>query len=318
MLEHNPTRTKTITENWFRDINRRWKKFTSATTKELNDQNKSSLATNAEFKFELDASQIRTYMVFFQSMIDELLLGSVEPPNWQAEYQLQSYTRGLERARASLISQGADLVPTAAESFAAQGLTSFTATSTLGLSASLGPIHQDALEFLYIRSFNSMKKWTDAMTIETRGILFDAVAQGKGIREVTDEIVDRIDVSRSRAQLIARTETIQAYQRGSINEVIRAGGELDETLNVRWISALAPGRTRELHWQWHGDIITTEEANRRIGVSPWNCLCAIVPVIETPSLAKKNEKFAEEKKRFNGIETNSRQIRVNSIMHRLS
>lgn len=317
MIEHNPTRTKTIEENWQRDINRRWRKFKSSVVKELNAKNKSTIETNAEYKFNLDASQVRTYMTFYQDMINSLLLGTVEAPNWQAEYQLQSYMRGVDRARASLIAQGASLTPTAAESFAAQGLTPFTAVPSLGALPSLAPIHADSLEFLFSRSYDSLKKWTDAMTIETRSILFDAVAQGKGIREVTDEMVARIDVSRSRAQLIARTETIQAYQRGSINEVTRAGEELGEALNVRWVSALAPGRTRELHWRWHGDIITTEEANRRISVSPWNCLCAIVPVIETPSLAKKNEKFKNEKAAFVKMNDNKRQIKINAIMHRL-
>lgn len=316
-IEANPTRTRTIENNWMRDINRRWKKFTADSMAQLNQVNKSNIETNATTPFALDASQIRTYMAFYQDMIDSLLLGTVEAPNWQAEYQLQSYTRGVERARSSLISQGASLTPTAAETFAAQGLTPFTAVPSLGALPSLAPIHADSLEFLFSRSYDSLKKWTDAMTIETRGILFDAVAQGKGIREVTEELTARIDVSKVRAERIARTEIVQASQRSSINEVMRANEELDETLMVRWISALAPGRTRELHWRWHGDIITVEEANRRITVSPWNCLCAIVPVIETPSLAKKNEKFKKQKEEFKGMSDNKRQLKVNAIMHRL-
>ena len=302
-IEANPTRTRTIENKWLRDINRRWKKFTTDSMAQLVNINKSNLEVNQETPFTLDASQIRVYMAFYQDMIDSLLLGTTDAPNWQAEYQLQSYMRGVERARGSLISQGADLIPTAAETFAAQGLAPFTAIPTLGAMPTLAPIHSDSLEFLFSRSYDSLKKWTDAMTIETREILVSAGREGKGIREVTKDITDRISVSKSRAERIARTEINQAYSVAQINEVNRASEELDEDIKTRWITAV-DGHVRHSHANVHGVVMDTERASKIKSTDGINCRCALTPVLpDAPGLEKKNEKFKKERKHLIKLES---------------
>lgn len=316
-LDRNPTKTRTIENNWMRDINRRWRQFTKDAITELRRMNDGDVIANQESPFTFDMSMVRTYMAFYNQRILDLLLGTTEPPNWQAEYQLQAYQRGVERARAQLISQGASLAPTAAEVSAAQGFGVFTATPSLGVgfaTAQMAPIHSDALEFLFSRSYESLNGWTDALARETRQILVDAVEQGQGITTVTKNITDRIGVSRSRAQTIARTEIVQALQRGEIEETDRSADEIGEELMMTWQSALLVGRTRELHWQWHGDVITTKEARRRIGVSPWNCVCNLLATIPEANTERRREKFATEKRQFEEMEDSKTQLKVNRIM----
>jgi len=190
--------------------------------------NVAAIVVNKGAVFSLSASQQRTFMTFLQAEIDRLLLVTQTPPNWQSQYQAQAYQRGLDGTRAGLISQGADIVPTVLQRLAAIDLTPFTATSALGTITSSAPIHQDALEFLFTRSYEKLNGWTDAMATETRQILFDGVAQGKGIDDVVREMVNRQDVSRSRARVIARTETIQAFQISATNEAARAAEEIGE------------------------------------------------------------------------------------------
>ena len=293
MIEDNPTRTKTIQNNWYREINKRWSQFRKVTIDELKKYNTINNAVG--YTFEMSASQQRIYMEFLQLQIDELLMGGVDsPPNWQEYYQVQAYQRGIEKTRSTLRSAGANLQSTAEEIAKASTLTTFTAVSTLGSASSI-PIHSEALSFLYTRSFEKLKGWTDAIASETRQILHDGVSQGQGVEEIARNMVARQDVSRTRARVIARTETIQAYQVSSANEAERSSEELGEEVMIRWISGLGPN-VRHLHASWHGTVTSVQEYRRRIQVSPWNCVCAGIPVLAEFNTEAKNEKFARERK----------------------
>ena len=297
-ISHNPSKTLTIEKKWLREVRKKY----ASLQRDIRDKLKElsgPIKTNATLG--LDSSQQRTFMSWLEIRIQEVT-GDSPPNNWQNKYQLESYMRAIERTRQSLISQGASLELTDAERFAAQGLPVFSATPSLGSASVAATIHQDALEFLFTRSYTSLKGWNDAFIKEVRQITFDAVKNGDGIRETTKKIAERTKVTRSRAELIARTETIQAYQTSTINETERAAQELDEEVNLRWITAL-DSRVRHLHANWHGSIASPKDTNRKIGISPFNCRCAQVPVIEgindTP---EKNAKFAEQKKQMVKLE----------------
>ena len=139
------------------------------------------------------------------------------------------------------------------------------------------------------------------MATETRQILFDGIAQGKGIDDVVRDMVARIDVSRSRARVIARTETIQAFQLSSTNETARAAEEIGEEILLRWLTA-RDGRVRHLHAGWHGTLVTPKDNLARINVSPWNCRCAQAPVIPEANTRAKQKKFDKERKQLLSIE----------------
>ena len=302
-LSKNPTRTFTIEKSWKREINRRWREYKKTTIDQLIAINNPLVQTNAAKPFALDASQIRIYMTFVETQIQRLLLETQQAPNWQANYQLQSYQRALDTTRAQLMSQGAPIIRTQQEIAAGAVLQPLTATPSLA-SGIVGsqPIHQDALQFLFTRSYDTLKGWTDKLAIETRQILVDGIEQGQGIREVTRNIRDRIGVSRSRAELIARTETIQAYQRGGTNEAARLEEELDEPIKMRWVTAF-DSRVRHIHRSFHGTLVTPEENFKRISISPWNCRCGQIATIEDAITPAKEKKFRKQRKQLLSLPT---------------
>ena len=301
-LSSNPTKTRTIEANWLREINKRWRLFTGRMIDALRAANDNTNGSNFPLinqgaVFDLSASQQRTFMEFMQLQIDRLLMASDQPPNWQAQYQLQSYQRGVESARRHLLAQSATLVRTAEEVAQAALLGDFTAVPSLGAANVTAPIHQDALEFLFTRSYDKLNGWTDAMATETRQILFDGVAQGKGIDDVVREMVKRIDVSRTRARVIARTEVIQAFQQSNTNEAERASEEIGEVILLRWLT-VRDNRVRHLHATWHGTLATPKENKVRIGISPQNCRCGVAPVIPEANTKAKQKKFDKERKQL--------------------
>ena len=292
-LREDPTQTMGIEKRWLREINRRWALFEKTILVPLDN----NLQLNA---MDADASQIRVYMVFLQQQIDSILMVTTEAPNWQATYQLRAYERAIERSRQELRRQGANIALTIEELQQAQLLipADFTATPSLGSgvgTAVQNPIHQDSISLLYTRSYESLEGVTSAMAKEVRQILTDGVRQGAGVKEITRDIQKRISVSKSKAELIAQTEVGGAYRIGQINQADIASEELDEPVNMRWLTRL-DSKVRDIHARWHGTITTPEEADIRNSVSPFRCRCSLAPVIEEADTPKKQEKFDEQRK----------------------
>lgn len=290
----NPTKTKTIEKNWFKEIRRKYSSLQKDIDEKLRELS-GPISTNVTLG--MDSSQQRAFIAWLEQRILEVT-GQEPPLNWQNQYQLEAYIRAVESTRASLISQGAQITPTADEIAATQGFT-FTATPSLGSAAVSPVIHQDALAFLFTRSYDSLKGWNDKFVRDIRQLTFDAVKNGTGIRELTGQIKERTGVTARRAELIARTETNQAYVNGALNETERASEELGEEILNRWVSALSP-TTRHRHASWHGSIVDAQTVRqRKQPPNNYNCKCSIVPVIkgvnDTP---KKNEKFAKQKEEY--------------------
>lgn len=302
LITHNPTRTRKIEQSWMREIKRRWSLFNRVAVTRLIEMNRGDLFMNEAggVPFQLSPSQQRAYMVYLQREIQRLLIVTTSEPNWQAAYQLSAYQRGLENTRQILIASGQPIMPTIDEAIAGAGAGPFTATPALATAPTLAAgapgaaIHRESLEFLYTRSYTDLVGWTDKMANQTRQILFDGFQQGEGIRDVVRKMERRIEVSRSRAETIARTETNQAYSKAAIAEADRASDELDEEIKVRWLTA-ADNRVRHAHARVHGVVMTTERARGIKTTDGINCRCALAPVVPGTNTAKKQAKFKKER-----------------------
>jgi len=245
--------------------------------------------------FEADPSQLRAYIAFFQEKIDELLLGT-----WQEKYQRRAYNLAITRANAALRRQGARLKITTADRALAARIQTFTATASLGITAidlAAFPLHQETLEFLFTRSFEALEGLTVDLARQVRIILFNGVEQGLGIAELTRQIRDRINVSRSRARLIAQTEIIQAFQRGTINQSQLASEFIGEEVKLRW-DTRRDSRVRPLHVEFHGQIMTQAEARKKINISPFRCRCGLSPIIMEADTPELRSQLAEERRQL--------------------
>jgi len=295
-ISTNPTRTRGIEKAWLREVNRRFREFRQSVIGDLASFERVGIITVNVF--EMDAIQLRAYMAFFQNEIDRALLGT-----WQEKYQRRAYQLAIDRAMAALRAQGSSTILTEIDFIAGASISSFTAISSLGFSAidlALLPIHRETLEFLFTRSFESLEGLTATMARDVRIILFNGVEQGKGIAELIREIDERIKVGRSRASLIARTETIQAFQRGTINQAQLASDFLEEDVKLRWLTR-RDNKVRHLHASWHGGVFTQQQTRRMITISPWNCRCGLAPVIEEADTEAKRIKFAKERKQLEAL-----------------
>jgi len=290
-ISDNPTKTRGIEKAWNREINKRFSEFQKSVIGNLRDLNR--LTVN---EFNVNPDQLRAYMLFFQRELDRLIVG-----DWQEKYQRRSYQLSIDRANQELKRQGVRLT-------SLEGGSALTALELSAVIASFdsiapnlfNPVHQEALAFLFTRSFEALSGLSQEMARNVRTILFNGAQQGLGINEIARQINERVSVGRSRARLIAQTETIQAFQRGTINQTTLAGEFLGEDIGLRWLTR-RDNKVRHLHAGWHGKVFTQENAFKNINISPWNCRCGLAPVIEEADTEVKRIKFTKERKQLRDL-----------------
>jgi SPP1 gp7 family putative phage head morphogenesis protein len=130
------------------------------------------------------------------------------------------------------------------------------------------------------RAFEQMQGFAGEAVTDLRRVLFDAVATGENPRETAKIIRERFDVSRSRAERIARTEVTTALRRGAWDETRAAEDELGTEVRLLHVSALIAGRTRRSHAARHGKLVTVQEQAEWYAQdgNSINCLCTARPV----------------------------------------
>ena len=217
-----------------------------------------------------------------------------------APYLNRAYTRGAKIARMSLRRQ-AGPVPIGQMLDELQIPSFLTGTATPGISfgAGLGsfsqPIHLDAILTLYIREYAALQNITDAMRGQIARVLTEGVQEGLNTRTIAANMVDRVDkIGITRARLLAQTETIRAYNIGSINEGERVGEEAGVEVLYLWQSS-EDGRVRPQHAEWNQDLMKKKTALARIGEP--NCRCGIEPTVVADLDSEERTDMRERKKR---------------------
>lgn len=280
MANGNPTKTGRIERAWLADVGRRFATFEKnimglfATF--VNNLDSRILKQDRNEPLDLDAAQIKQMMIFVRQQIDKVILGVVVrdgveiqiTDEWQRQYIERSYRKALAVSTAQL--EAANLTGDAV-GFLGSG----TATPVLSSGiASLAPVHLESISFLHSRAFNSLDNVTQEMANKMRGILTNGVEQGASVFDTANQLSERIGITKNRARLIARTETIQAYQKGVINNAEYYSEFTDQEVMLLWTARL-DSRVREQHAKWHGVVGTPELMNKRINISPYNCRCSL-------------------------------------------
>jgi len=146
------------------------------------------------------------------------------------------------------------------------------------------PGYQRRVGLVHSRVFNEMKGLSDSAKVDLSESLARSMAAGKGIRDVTKDVMARVDVTESRAWRIARSEITMAYRNATaaetdeLNDDVYSGS--DWVMGSLWWSALS-STTRKTHARKHGQVLTTEEVRSFYSVdgNSINCLCSQSPIL---------------------------------------
>lgn len=296
---YDPTRTTVLRNTFARDMKRRFTELIIVTKKsvEVNDcfglkeevhtLQMSPLGKKA-FRFLRDSEKIEAFMIWLRKQVDAGIIkvgdfqqiGLAVEAAWSNKYILDSYKRGLLRARSEMKQIGMD-VPTVEESG--------------GINiAMMNPFHMDRVGVLFTRTFTDLKGITEAMDAQISRILAQGMIDGDGPALLAKKLIATIDgtgmgtlgitdtlgrfiPAKTRAITLARTEIIRAHHLATIQEY-RNFGLMDIVIKGEW-STTNDDRVCPKCAAMDGKVFTLDEIEPMIPAHP-NCRCIALPYIE--------------------------------------
>lgn len=291
---YDPTRTTVLRNTFARDMGSRFKELISIIIKAIVEENvfgqvvTYQLTTPGQqaFSFSSSSDKISSFQRWLQLQEEKglLLTGELSELGIQAEnawtnkYILDSYKRGVMRARYEMNKAGFG-IPTIEE--------------TGGIYISMAnPIHLDQIGLLYTRTFNDLKGITSTMDSQISRVLAQGLADGDGARLLARKIVSTINgkgvgelgitdtlgrfiPARRRAEMLARTEIVRTHHQATINEY-RAWGAEGVVVKAEFITAGDARVCEECQDLERHGIYTLNEAQNLIPVHP-GCRCIVLP-----------------------------------------
>ena len=282
-----PTRTLALRNRASTAVNGRFKKIATAIRKAVVTENvlggsvveegvEVNQVKKRKYTYEYVPLEDTEFTAFLEALIlKELDLRDIGEYDkyWLNTYIGSGYEAGVKSSRSKLEKQATTIA-------GAVGVGDLPFDSPL-----LNPAHVERAALIYTRTFNKMKSialdadppGNPSVINQLREVLTEGITNGNGPEVVARAMVKRVNVGRSRARLIARTEIVNAHQTASLQE-IRNVQESFGSIEVKALwEATLDGRERPEHHEWNGQVFTVEEAESRKGEP--NCRCSISPWI---------------------------------------
>ncbi len=234
----------------------------------------------AVYRYQLDSQKFQSINLFLQQLLYGELLDNqqgVFTNRWWLNANLTSaYTDGTSDA---LQSAKNIAVPAVVGVEISQQLRSTQLEQIV-----FSPSFQNRVGLVHARVFEEMKGLTDSSKSDLSATLARSMAKGAGIREVTKDVMARVDVSHNRAIRIARTEILNVYRSASATETDEINENVYDDSEWHmvslWWSALSP-TTRKSHAIRHSLTYSTQEVRQFYSVNgnAIFCLCSQSPVL---------------------------------------
>lgn len=260
------------------EVKKAVKLFLSKVPRELVSSN--IVANKNTYTYDIDNTQIGDMSVLIKKLLEKHLDTNgnvtIDPNFWLSGYVNIAYDKGASEALQS--------TKNISTSDNVGDELSIAIRSTPIESLIFDPQYKRRVELVAGRTFNLMQGLTDSTRSDLVDTLSRGMANGKGIKEITDSIVARIKVSKSRAERIARTEINNAYRTANRQEMTEINNSLfkdqEYEMKLLWFSALS-STTRLSHASRHGKTYTAEEvaAFYSEGGNSINCLCSQTQVL---------------------------------------
>jgi len=299
-VKYDPTHTTSLRNIFARDMKRRFKELAKVVVTALVVQDCLGLGKykfdtyqmippgNAAFNFLRDPAKVEAFMRWLKEQVDKGILtlgqyqqlGRAVEDAWTNYYILDSYKRGVIRARYEMIKAGL-IIP--------------SIETSGGIEAIMGlPFHLDRVGLIFTRVYSQLQGITSAMDSQISQILAQgmidgdgpallarklvAVINGTGLGDlgITDKL-GRFIPAEVRAVTLARTEIIRAHHLATIQEYRNWGIEGVQVM-AEWMTA-GDDRVCEICNSLQGKIFTLDEIEGMIPKHP-NCRCIALPYIE--------------------------------------
>jgi len=275
-LKRDPTRTTTLRKRFAADMRRRFKSVDKANKKLIVDEDVfglktgSSLLTMQErqaWRFRTDANKVKEYRKWLKQQVDAKILttDAISGQPWTGTYVESAYKKGAVHAYAE--TRALDAVDEPA--------TFLGGKAEFLRQAFASPEALSKIELISTRAFTELEGVTAAMDQQLSRILANGLAQGSSPATMAREMSKSIGaLSRTRAEVIARTETISAHAEGQLDAFDRLGVE-EVGIEAEWMTA-GDERVCPLCGELDGVVMPIDDARGLIPRHP-NCRCSWSP-----------------------------------------
>lgn len=223
-------------------------------------------ATGGNYYYDFNSARAASFMDELQRLLDEILLEGDDFGHgrlWASTFVGEAYQAGTQRANSELSSLSA------------------TYAEQRPMAAILySEPYLDRLQLAYTRTYNDWGGLSDYTRQQVAEVITAGIANGEAPGVVEQNIVNRMDVSRSYARSIAQTEITNTLREANRREVKEAQVTLGMDTIMLWQSALMK-TTRATHAARHGKYYTPEEIDEFYseGANRRNCHCSQVPAL---------------------------------------
>jgi len=220
-----------------------------------------------QFAFHTDPQKLQAFQQWLQEQVSAGVLqtdGLTGQP-WMGKYVQSAYRQGMLRAYTDSTKAGMMEKPDW-----------YAGSRQQFLQTAFGqPETMQKIQLLATRSFEELKGVTATMSQQMGRILAKGLAAGMGASTIARDMVKSIGaLTRSRAQMIARTEIINAHAEGQL-DAFRVLGVKQLGIQAEWSTAGDALVCPECA-AMEGKVYNTEDAHGLIPLHP-NCRCAWIP-----------------------------------------
>lgn len=140
--------------------------------------------------------------------------------------------------------------------------------------------YQTRLAMAQVKSYQHWTGLAASQKSELSEIIGRAVIDGKNPKAVRTEIMERLDVSRSRAAQYAQTDITDTLRQARMAEADYTAESLGMKIGLLWTSALIP-TTRPHHAARNGKVYTSDQVKQFYSVNGnrYRCHCAITEAL---------------------------------------
>lgn len=179
---------------------------------EANDEDEIDDAARERFDFETDPELTDKFIAWLKQQVRQRILepatpGEVEEgKHWTARYIDAAARAGIDQSAGLLFQQGASVDMSERDQLLRR------------------PIFASSLRQLYTRTYTTLETVTDETAPAVRSILTEGFREGINPREMAEQLTEQIrDIQHTRAETLARSETINAHSTATLDNYERAG-----------------------------------------------------------------------------------------------
>lgn len=265
-LKYDPSRTTMIVRKYIAEMRARFRVFTKAVVDLVAREDAFGLKHMVVMTRWMPLSNDKKLEEFREWLATQEPTITGTPDNiWMGKYIEEAYRKGATRTFDEV--RHPEL---------AERMDFYAGTRGEFLRSAFGaPAAIEKVNLLAMRNYTDLRGVTDAMSNQMARALADGMAIGLSPHEVARQMSKTIaGIERTRAEVIARTETIRAHAEGQLDAMKRLGVE-EVGVMVEW-STTGDDRVCSQCADMEGVVLKVDEAHNLIPRHP-NCRCVFIP-----------------------------------------